>query len=384
MIRKRKLTTNNEVDTNDENDYLVSIKTAFTKIIKDEYKTKLTNIIEYNVHRLSRIGWEVSLLLNLHILRMCEKQLPIPQINQLLIVQIANLVSKKTKPDNDSLLELNDNNELLEVKETYELYYVPDRNICRDKLPISSRDRLGQFINCFAKQYMTCVQNQILLNFEKRTSRYMLIRMTHEFGRDVCKKVNKKTNVLGKKWIKIPFQKIKKSIYRFVVSGHIAKWEPKSYHFDPILLSRFHIFMLNLRTEMQLSSTSGKHLEYQIKQNPSSFLHWMYRIMKEFSNIQEDANVTKQPIPKGVRLFNLLPMFPLKPRCIQLTPTTLTTDIFPLILPKPIKVSRKSKDLSEKLKRQNRTKKSKELTKFFLKTKMEDTSKQKNKIKKIK
>lgn len=146
-------------DTIDENEYTV-IKTTWNSLCKDT--TKKVFPIEEIVKNVNLIAFEAYKLVNLHVLRLLENDLELPDFNQSFFYSCLAGVGMTYNRKNQEVKDI-------ELLKTIKLY----NDLKPKDYKCGFKDNMGAYLNNVSRQMKTCFQNSFDANFYKRLVKYV-------------------------------------------------------------------------------------------------------------------------------------------------------------------------------------------------------------------
>jgi hypothetical protein len=289
VCRKRK---QDEISKKELSSYVVKTSLNALKVDKNIKKT----IKELSL-RISGIVYEVSKLWNLHFLKMFSKE-NVSDLSWDIYINLSFFVSSVILLTNCNIKQKSIINE--DLQETYEQHYSPI--VTRKRF---SRDLIGNLFRAAGAQFLTNCQNHISTNFAKRTLAFWKMKMIEH---------QRKTQD------KQDFYKVQQFLYNcFVNDVSIAEKDDEwDEYYDWIALETE---MIICRSILDIWP---KVTEKTIEKQWYHFLPWMAYILHYFSEIHQKCQENKKPVPKGVKLFTLVPDKGFNTNYIQLNNTSFT------------------------------------------------------------
>lgn len=134
---------------------------SWNSLVKDNYLKRGIQEIVYNINKISFLSYK---LLNFHITRLLEENLPLPDLTQNLFYNLCSTVS--VMRNRKSKIDIND--------ELYQSFLRFKHYIKDEELPF--RDKMGNLINNLNRQQLTMAKNHLKLNFYKRFTKYLELK----------------------------------------------------------------------------------------------------------------------------------------------------------------------------------------------------------------
>jgi hypothetical protein len=270
------------------------VKTSLNALKVDKQVQKTIKMLSL---QMSGIVYEVSKLWNLHFLRLFSKE-NVSDLCWDIHINLSYFVSSVILLTNCNIKQKSIINE--DLQKTFVQHYLPI--VTRKRF---SRDLIGNLFRAAGAQYLTNCQNHISTNFAKRTLAFWKMKMIEH---------QRKTQD------KQDFYKVQQFLYNcFVNDVSIAEKDDEwDQHYDWIALETE---MIICRSILDIWP---KVTEKTIEKQWYHFLPWMAYILHYFTEIHQKCQENKKPVPKGVKLFTLVPDKGFNTNYIQFNNTSFT------------------------------------------------------------